>query len=120
MNEAVPWYTSPVQKAQITAAVSAFLALSPKVGNWLGWKTPIDVQVGMETVFGFITFIAPIMGSLWRAKSALQPLTLTQAKADAHPATIAAVSSTTQGPVHAQPPPNAPAPAGAAVPTDTH
>ena len=90
---AAPWYTSQVQKAQVAAAVSALVALSPKVGAWLGVKTPADVSAWVETVFGFITLAAPLIGTVLRARSKLQPLTLTKAKAAAHPATIAAVAA---------------------------
>lgn len=87
---AVPWYQSPVQRAQVVAMVSALVALSPKLGKLIGVNTPADAAVWVETVFGFITLVAPIVGTIWRARSKLQPLTLTQAKADVHPATIAA------------------------------
>lgn len=87
---AVPWYQSSVQKAQVAAAVSALVALSPKIGQALGIATPAAAAAWVETIFGAITLIAPIVGSILRARSALQPLTLTQGKADVHPATIAA------------------------------
>lgn len=95
---AIPWYQSPVQKAQIVAAVSAFIALFPKMGSFVGINTPTDVAPWVETVFGFITLLAPILGSIWRARSKLQPLTLTQANADAHPANQAAAASNQQQP----------------------
>lgn len=90
---AAPWYTSPVQKAQVVAAVSALVALSPKLGKLIGVNTHTEAAAWVETIFGFITLVAPILGALWRARSQLQPLTLTQAKADAHPATIAVVTA---------------------------
>jgi hypothetical protein len=87
---ALPWYQSPVQKAQVVAAVSALVALSPKIGSLVGIKTPAEASAWVESLFGAITFIAPILGTIWRARSALQPLTLTKAGAAAHPATVAA------------------------------
>ena len=87
---AVPWYQSPVQKAQVVAAVSALVALSPKLGSLVGIKTPAEASAWVESLFGAITFVAPILGSIWRARSKLQPLTLTKAGAASHPATVAA------------------------------
>jgi hypothetical protein len=89
---AAPWYTSKVQIAQITALVSAFVAISPKVGNALGLKTAADVQTAVEAIFGAIAVVAPLVGTIFRAKSPLQPLTLTQSAAAAHPATVAAAT----------------------------
>lgn len=90
---AAPWYTSPVQKAQVVAIVSALVALSPKIGQVLGIANPGQAAAWVETVFGFIALVAPILGSIWRARSKLQPLTLTQKAADAHPANIAAAAA---------------------------
>jgi hypothetical protein len=84
----IPWYQSPVQRAQVTAAVSAVIALFPKVGGLIGVKTPDDIAVWVESVFGAVTVAAPILGAIWRAKSKLQPLTLTKAAAAAHPAAV--------------------------------
>jgi hypothetical protein len=87
---AAPWYTSAVQKAQLTTAIGALIALSPKLGTLIGIKTPADIAMWVESLAGAFTVGAPIFGMIKRALSKLQPLTLTQAKADAHPATIAA------------------------------
>jgi hypothetical protein len=87
---AAPWYTSKVQITQIATILSALIAISPKLGTLLGLPTPGAVEAAVEAVFGGIAVVAPIIGSIFRAKSPLQPLTLTQAGADAHPATIAA------------------------------
>lgn len=87
---AVPWYQSPVQIAQITTFVSAFIAMFPKIGDALGMKTSAEVNTAVTAVFGFIAVLAPIVGMVVRAKSKIQPLTLTQSKADSHPATIVA------------------------------
>lgn len=87
---AVPWYQSKVQIAQITSLVSAFIALFPKIGAALGLKTSDEINTTITTVFAFIAVAAPLVGTIFRAKSTIQPLTLTQAKADVHPATVAA------------------------------
>jgi hypothetical protein len=95
---AVPWYRSPVQVAQVTSGVSALIALFPRAGQALGWTTPGDISNGVAAIFGAITVIAPIYGSIKRAASSIQPLTLTQTAADMHPNTLA----------NAQPPTSAP------------
>src|ERR1700679_2231959 len=70
----VPWYQSAVQKAQVVSAVTALIALFPKMGAVLGIKTPSEVATWVETIFGFATLAAPIVGIVWRAASHLQPL----------------------------------------------
>lgn len=87
---AAPWYTSKVQIAQITSLVSALIVLFPKLGSALGLNTLDEVNTTITTVFAFIAVAAPLVGMIFRAKSTIQPLTLTQAKADAHPATLEA------------------------------
>src|ERR1700678_4401232 len=86
---AQPWYTSRVQISQVTAAVSAVIALFPKVGQLLGWTTPGDISNGVTLIFGAITVLAPIYGSIKRGASNIQPLTLTKAGAEVHPNTLA-------------------------------
>jgi hypothetical protein len=94
---AVPWYQSPVQLAQTTAFVSAALALFPKIAASLGLETPDKVSNAVTVVFSCAAVVAPLLGMVLRAKSTIQPLTLTAAKADAHPATIAAAAKASAG-----------------------
>jgi hypothetical protein len=87
--DAIPWYKSPQQIMHVTTAVSALLALSPKaaaaIGAFLGidLSTPANVQVAVEALFGFIAIVAPSVGAWLRARSKVQPLTISQKKADA-------------------------------------
>lgn len=87
---AVPWYQSAVQKAQIAAALSAVVALSPKAGQVLGITNASQASAYVETFFGLAAVFAPLIGSVLRARSKIQPLTLTKAAAEVHPATLAA------------------------------
>jgi hypothetical protein len=80
---AVPWYQSAVQKAQMVSAVTGAIALFPKLGTFLGIHTPAEIATWVETIFGFATLAAPIVGMVWRAASHLQPLTLTKKAAAA-------------------------------------
>jgi hypothetical protein len=116
MLNPIPWYKSPVQIAQITTAISALIAVFPRVGIWLGLTSPSAINDAVTAVFGVIGFVAPIVGSIVRAKSPVQPLTLTQASADAKitPETAAATGtfnayqaakSTTSSPPNSPPPP---------------
>lgn len=115
---AIPWYQSPVQKAQIASLLAALVALSPKIGQVIGISTPGAAAAWVENIFGAITLLAPLVGAILRARSKLQPLTLTQGKADVHPATIAAERAAAvstpvfpaTGVPHAPPPPPPPAP----------
>lgn len=122
---AIPWYQSPVQKAQIAALLAAMVALSPKIGQVLGITTPGAAAAWVENIFGAITLLAPLVGTILRARSKLQPLTLTQGKADVHPATIAAeraaaiespVFKVNPGVPHAPPSPPPPAPVSFSLP----
>jgi hypothetical protein len=87
--DALPWYRSPVQISQVTAAVSALLAIFPKIGQMLGWTSPGDIANGVTALFGIIAIVAPIYGSFKRANSPIQPLTLTKTGAALHPNTTA-------------------------------
>jgi len=91
---AAPWYTSKVQIANVVAIVSALAAISPKIAATFGLTSLAAIQSTVEAVFGTIAFIAPLISSRFRASSPMQPLTLTQAGADAHPATIASKGGT--------------------------
>lgn len=97
---AVPFYKSPVMLANITAFVSAAIALFPKVGQALGLSNPSDVSNAVTTFFAFIAIAAPAVSTVLRAKSKVQPLTLTKAGAKANPNTVAntaAVAAVTAG-----------------------
>jgi hypothetical protein len=89
---AVPWYTSAVQRAQLTTAIAGLVALSPKIGNLIGVHSSAEAAQWVESIAGIYGVAAPLIGMLWRARSKLQPLTLTQARADVHPATLAAAA----------------------------
>jgi hypothetical protein len=112
---ALPWYKSPVQVSQVATGLSAAIALFPKLGTLLGVTTPADVTTFVQTLFGAIALIAPIVGTVLRARSKIQPLTLTQGNADSHPATAMAKAegteaATEQTPTVPIPPPPPPAP----------
>jgi hypothetical protein len=80
------WTASPVQISQAISAGTAALALFPKALAVFGIKTPADVALGVELVFGIATLVAPIVGMVWRAASRLQPLTWSKKAAAAAPA----------------------------------
>jgi hypothetical protein len=86
--DAIPWYKSPQFVAHTTAMISAAIALSPKIVAWVGThlgidlSTPAAIQATVETVFGFIALIAPSVGAMLRARSKIQPLVISQKKAD--------------------------------------
>lgn len=80
---AAPWYTSPVQISQITAAISGVLTVFPQLANLVGLTDTTKITAA-------VTVVAAVAGAIFRARSKIQPLTLTQAKADNHPATVVA------------------------------
>lgn len=89
---AVPWYQSPVMISQVTSLISAAIALFPKWGEALGMKSAEQVNSTVTTVFAFIAVAAPVVGSILRVKSKIQPLTLTPTGAANHPATAVAAA----------------------------
>lgn len=93
---AIPWYKSPVQIAQLTTAVTALAAVAPKAAAYLGLTTPEAISTTVQNVCGGVSFLALAYGIIRRALSPIQPLTLTQARADAHPATVATQAAPTK------------------------
>jgi hypothetical protein len=84
---AVPWYTSPVYIGALVTVISTLATLAPKAANALGLTTPGAIQTSVQNVFGVIALLSGIFTALKRQSSTVQPLTLTQAQADIHPAT---------------------------------
>jgi hypothetical protein len=87
---AIPWYSSPVQLAQITTAISTLVALAPGIASRFGLTSPQAVQDAVQSIAGVVALIAVSYAGIKRARSTIQPLTLTQAGADVHPNTVAA------------------------------
>jgi hypothetical protein len=91
MAAAIPWYKSPQTIGLITTFVAAAVALFPKVGTALGLTSPTAIATAVENGAGVVALIAPFVGVVVRSMQKTgQPITLTQAGADAHPATLAA------------------------------
>lgn len=94
---ALPWYKSPVQVAQTASFISGLVALSPKNGIFtaLGLTDPATVTTDVTGAFAVIALLAGLWGLIARARSKTQPLTITQANAEAHPATAVAIAAGT-------------------------
>lgn len=90
MAAAIPWYKSPQTIGLITTFVAAAVALFPKAGAALGLTSPGAISTAVSNVAGVIALIAPVIGTIVRAKSTEQPITLTEAGAETHPATVTA------------------------------
>jgi hypothetical protein len=80
--EAVPFYKSPVFLMIVTAFLTRLILIFPHIALWFGLTT--------ETLSAVAAFVVLIVGAAFdvlalrfRKKSQLQPLTLTQSKADA-------------------------------------
>jgi hypothetical protein len=96
MAAAIPWYRSPQTIGLITTFVAAAVALFPKAGAALGLTSPTAISTAVSNIAGIVAMIAPVVGTIVRAKQTSgQPITLTQAAADVHPATIAAIAAAT-------------------------
>src|ERR1700689_3379675 len=90
---AIPWYKSPQQIGLVTTAVSAAIALFPRLGQMLGLTSATAVSDAVTSIFGVIALVAPIIGSFVRANSKIQPLTITQAQATDNVSTKAVVQT---------------------------
>jgi hypothetical protein len=108
---AIPWYKSPVMIGAVVTVLSTILGLTPKLAAALGLTSPGAIQTTVDAAFQMIALVAAIVVAIKRQGSTLQPLTLTQAGADAHPSN-AAVDLATEMPVakNAPPAPTAPPP----------
>lgn len=93
MNDALPWYKSPVMISQVVAAVSAFAEVAPKIATTMGLTSADAINQTVTGAFGVIALGAAIYGGIKRAQSRLEPLTLTQSGADQHPQTLANAAS---------------------------
>lgn len=89
---AAPWYTNPVQIAQVTAFITASIAFAPGIAGKLG-ITAANAPGAVNYAFGAVAMLATIFGVIKKAYSAINPLTLTAAGAAAHPATAAALAA---------------------------
>lgn len=89
----IPWYQSPVLISQIVTFISAATAIAPKAATTLGWTSTDAISQSITAVFGVVALVATAYGTFKRATAKAQPLTLTQAGADNHPATIAAAKA---------------------------
>lgn len=88
---AIPWYKSPQTIGLITTFIAAGIALFPKVGAKFGLTSPDAISAAVQNIFAGISVVAPMIGVIVRSMQKTgQPITLTQAGADAHPATLAA------------------------------
>ncbi len=87
---AAPWYTSAVYKGIAVSMATGVAGYLPGLFRWLGWTSPEAIHSGIELLFQGAALIAAGYALRKRTTSSIQPLTLTQAKADAHPATAVA------------------------------
>lgn len=86
---AIPWYKSAQEITNVTTALSAAIAIFPKIGQWLGITNLSDTGVLVTNAFGVAAFVVPLIGARVRWTSKVQPLTGTASGAADHPATVA-------------------------------
>jgi len=89
---AIPFYKSPQEIGLVTTVLSGLIALFPRIGAALGHPTQAETALLVQNVFGTIALLAPLVLAIHRARSPLQPLTLTPAAAEVHPATLTAAA----------------------------
>ncbi len=96
---AIPWYRSPVFVSAAVSVVSSLIGLTPRLAVALGLTSPGAIQSAVDSVFQVIGLGAALYAAVKRQSSEIQPLTLSQKAADAHPANT---------PTPVAPPPSAP------------
>src|SRR5271155_717257 len=83
MLNPIPWYKSPTFVSATVTIVSSLVVLVPKAGVILGLTSPDSINVAVNALFEMITLIAGAVTAISRGKSTVQPITTTQAAADA-------------------------------------
>lgn len=87
---AIPWYQSPVMIGAVVSIVSQLVVL-------FGLNIAPDVlSKDVDAVFQVLALAAAGYAAWKRKTSAVQPVTLTQKRADTHPATLASAPPATQ------------------------
>jgi hypothetical protein len=83
MLNPIPWYKSPVYISGATTIVSSLVVLVPKAGAALGLTSPELINTAVNAVFEVITLVAGAVTAIARGRSSVQPITVSQASADA-------------------------------------
>jgi hypothetical protein len=94
--DAIPWYKSPVYIGAVVTILSTITSLSPKLAALLG--SPDAISQNVTAFFSLVALGSGIFTAVKRQNSAVQPLTMTQAAADVHPATVANAAAKTASP----------------------
>lgn len=92
MATAIPFYKSPQTLGLITTFVSLSIAAFPKLGVGLGLTSPGAISAAVQNTMEVIGLVAAGLGTVYRVKSDVQPITLTQAAANVHPTTIKVIT----------------------------
>jgi hypothetical protein len=79
----VPWYTSPVYKGIAVALICGIVSISPKVAASFGLIDKESINTFVTDLFQGIGMLSLVYAERKRAKSEIQPLTLSQKSADA-------------------------------------
>jgi hypothetical protein len=88
---AIPWYKSPIYIAAMTTVLGAIATLYPKAAATIGINTPLGQTAFIELAGGLVTLAGGAVIWVMRQISKGQPITFTQAGANAHPNTQAVV-----------------------------
>lgn len=81
---AIPWYRSPVYIGAVVTVVSSLASVAPKAATELGLTSSDAISHLVDTVFGVVTVASGAYTAYKRSKSPVQPITMTQARADNH------------------------------------
>ena len=90
---ALPWYRSPVMVGAVVTILSTLAGLAPKAFAAVGLNNPTAIETAVASAFQVFALLAGVFTAVKRTTSTVQPLTSTQASADAHPATMAVIAA---------------------------
>ena len=86
---AIPWYKSSVTRGALISFATLLGVLAPKLAAVLGLTSTNAISAVVDNLLIVCAAIAALSTFIARVRSPIQPVTLTQAAADVHPATIA-------------------------------
>ena len=86
---AIPWYKSSVTRGALTSFAALLVVLAPKLAVLLGLTSNDAISAVIDNLLIVAAALSALYTFIARIRSPVQPVTLTQAAADTHPATIA-------------------------------
>jgi hypothetical protein len=94
----------------VVTILSTLAGLAPKAFAAIGLNNPTAIETTVASAFQIFALISGVFTAIKRTTSTVQPLTGTQAQADAHPSTVIATAPVGEVIAESVAPPPAPKP----------